>query len=98
MILPTILVMVLPPPIKVRVLARMVALIQLEIQAQAVSSVNRDRADGEDVSDIVIFFVLPFDQTNEICFVFFFSLRPVLPFTMRTGGKKVSVITFTEQC
>lgn len=89
--------MVLPPPIQVRVLATMVALLQLEIQAQAVSSVNRVQADGEDVSDIVIFSVLPFDQTNEICFVFYFSLRPILPFTMKTEGKKVSVINFTAQ-
>ena len=97
MMLTTILVMVLPTPIQVRALAAMVALVRLEIQAQAVSSVNRVQADGEDVSDIVMFSVLPFDQTNEICFVFYFSLQPVLPITMKTGGKKVSVITFTEQ-
>lgn len=70
-------------------------LLVLLLQAQAVSSAQ---ADGEDVSDIVILFrLVPFDQTKEICFVFYFSLRSVLPFTMKTGGKKVSGIIFTKQ-
>ena len=87
------------PPIQDGVLA-MIALIQLrQLQPQDFftnTSVNRVQKDGEDVSEMLTFFILSFDDTNEICFLFYFSFRRAQLCAMKTGGKKVSFIIFTK--